>query len=197
MVTSGASTRSPWAPSTTAMPGRSTPACGSPRRCCWKAWPGPSDRPGTPSTTRSPRPRSGCTRPSAPGRGRRSAAARSAAAATSRRSPPPGSTGTTPGGSCTAPGCARRPRLTPRTGRPARPDTVPGARPGAPGLTWDPRGRPPARARARHENPRPAAGPGYGRPPHVKPGSRPGQRPPMTHHATRTVKSVQNRHWHL
>ena len=73
---------------------------------------------GTPWTTRWRRRRSGCTRPSAPGPGHRSAPALSGRWLTWRRSPAPGCTGITPPGSCT--GWAAGPRPKPRPGTTSR-----------------------------------------------------------------------------
>ena len=79
-----------------------------------------------------------------------------------------------------------------------RPD-LPVARPACRGAGLD---MGPSRAatpghNGRAAEPRPGAGQGYGRPPHVKPGSRCCQPSPRTHRAVRQVKSVRSRHWHL
>jgi len=143
---------------------------------------------GTPWTTPWRKRPSGSARPSAPGTGRRSATARCAAAATWRRSPPPGCTGTTPSGSCTAPGSCPRPRPTPRTG-PATPEPRLAA-----GLDMGPsRAATPGPQGQAGYDPGPAAGQGYGRPPHVKPGSRPCQNlhPDARHRRIGKISSEQ------
>src|SRR5437763_2177125 len=65
--------------------------------------------------TPSPKPRSACTKPNASATAHRSDAARSAPWPTWRTSPQPGSTGTTPGGSCTASAAFHRPKPKPPT----------------------------------------------------------------------------------